>query len=623
MMDRKLLAAVDVGQATTQAALFESVGLSLRLQGLVRRPTPVDEGACLRPVVLSALTELAAKTRVRLLDGDGGPLVAGATGQGPDGWYVTTDSFGPLRVAVAGVIDDISGQSALKAALVAGAAVAGLFAINDGREEHEKIRDLSSSPVDAVLLAGGVDEGLYAGGGGRQVVNMARTIARAAPRLRHNPAGRACLVYAGSSEARSDVTAALGAGCEVLFADNVRPDMGLENLGGARRALLELFSSQTVSAGRRWRGLVDFAGSRGIMPTAVGCANATELLAAAWRHNVLVADISEATINIYSSIDRQLNRTVTDEVGLNYGNPISLADLASAAAVWSPSELPAEVVANILGLARRRPAAVPQTWGELMVRQFAARERLRVALEAHRKVAALVKGVRRQRNLDEVFGAYVAVGGQTIVDLSQIKLILATGRMMAEATSPGQILGLVLDGLGPQGITQVLWDPSDLWPHLGALSQDNEALAAQVLGEEWLARLALVVAPIPDEGGGALFKRQGQRLATVRIERENGAMIQETVDFGGIKRIALEPGETVRVTAYPERGYNAGAGRGATSRLSGGGELGVVLDGRGRPIIMPGHPARRRAKIASWLAALAAYPLEGMAVAAPGGGDLL
>jgi len=177
---------------------------------------------------------------------------------------------------------------------------------------------------------------------------------------------------------------------------------------------------------------------------------------------------------------------------------------------------------------------------------------------------------------------------------------------------------MIIDGLQPQGVTQLLSDSRGLLPQLGALAGLDEALAAQIIGDAWFERIGVVVAPVPRERGGPLFRRQGKTLAVVRIERGDGTQLRETVDYGIVKRVPLNPGEIVRITVTPDRAHNAGAGFGATARMAGGGRLGVILDGRGRPVIMPQNAARRRAKLAEWLRVFEAYPETVLATAGTG-----
>jgi hypothetical protein len=607
-MDRKTIVTVDCSFAATRAALFESVGLSLRLLGL--GTGPATDGATDRGLDLGvylALRNLEARTGVALLDERGLPL--GRDRGVPLEWVLLTDRAGSVRVTVAGVIDTISGLSALKAALCAGASVADLLAVNDGRPVHHRARDLRSNAVDLVLLAGGVDEGLFAGGGGRQVVHMARTIGSAEPRPRYDPRGRITVIFAGSAEAREEVAAGLAPFVEVVFADNVRPDMGQENLAGARRAILDVFRQRVVPHDPRYRGFQGFRGLAELTPTGHAACTAMELLAGLWKQDLLAVDAGEIAMSFYSVINNELNRTVEDVIGLNRGTREPSARLAELCESWLPFECPREEIADVLATQRRRPGALPQTWRELFIQQAWVRERMRLGLDAHRKVAALLRGIHRQRNIDEVLGTYYAVGGQTIVDLLRLNHVLLSGSLAAGATHPGQVAALALDGLQPQGLTQLYLDEHHLLAHLGALAERDGSLAAQALGENWFPRLGLAVAPMPREHGLMLL-RHGQHLATVRIERQDGTVIRETVDHGVLKRIALDEDEVAQVTVDPARGFDVGGGLGGTYRASGGGRLGLLLDGRGRPIVLPHNPARRQARVAGWLKALGALPAE-------------
>jgi hypothetical protein len=619
-MDKRTIVAIDCGQAVTQAALFESVGLSLRLLGQASAPSTPGAPDGLATGVRAALAELQLRTGAMLMDDSGLPLGNGGL-QAPHAWILTTDSGGAVRAAVAGVIDDISGQSAMKAALGAGAAVSDLLAINDGRPDHHKARDLRQNPADLILLAGGVDEGLFAEGGGRQVVNMAATIALAAPRPRFDPQARMPLVFAGSAEARQDVADKLGTAADVTYADNVRPDLAFENLDGARKAILDVFRTRIVPRAHAYRALAPWLELGPLLPTGMAAGAAAALLAGAWKEDILVADLGEVSVNIYSVIGGELNRTTIDQFGYNKGGALSMAGLAEAAENWIPLEMSREEVANVLSVQRSYPAALPLSWDELCIQQAAAKERLRCALVSHRQLVALLKGIHRQRNIDEVLGAYVAMGGQTMVDLLRVNQIVATGRLVAGATEPGQVAAMVIDGLQPQGLTQLLADGRNLLGHLGAIAEQDSRLAAQMLGDGWLSRLGLVVSPVPRERGGPLFRRLGSRMARVRIERQDGSVIRDTVDYGTVKRVPLDDKEIARVTVWPDRRHNVGSGYGFPHTMSGGGILGVILDGRGRPIMSPQNPARRRARLAVWLGALGAYPEDLLKAASRGEGS--
>ena len=78
---------------------------------------------------------------------------------------------------------------------------------------------------------------------------------------------------------------------------------------------------------------------------------------------------------------------------------------------------------------------------------------------------------------------------------------------------------------------------------------------------------------------------------------------------GELKRILLATGEKVYIEITPGRGMDVGAGKGR--RWTGtveGGAAGVIFDGRGRPLELPGEAAERRRRLGEWIEAVGAMP---------------
>jgi hypothetical protein len=70
----------------------------------------------------------------------------------------------------------------------------------------------------------------------------------------------------------------------------------------------------------------------------------------------------------------------------------------------------------------------------------------------------------------------------------------------------------------------------------------------------------------------------------------------------------LRIGERAHVEVTPERGFDVGAGPGvAVRREVRGGSVGLILDGRGRPLSVPGGADGRRL-VAAWARALELHP---------------
>jgi len=95
---------------------------------------------------------------------------------------------------------------------------------------------------------------------------------------------------------------------------------------------------------------------------------------------------------------------------------------------------------------------------------------------------------------------------------------------------------------------------------------------------------------------------QGAQILRARLLYEDGSEARADLKFGGIEVLPLPAGSSARLTVQMQHGADAGfgPGRGATVTVTGG-ALGVVLDGRGRPLSLPADGVRRRELLKKWL----------------------
>ena len=78
---------------------------------------------------------------------------------------------------------------------------------------------------------------------------------------------------------------------------------------------------------------------------------------------------------------------------------------------------------------------------------------------------------------------------------------------------------------------------------------------------------------------------------------------------GDLRLVPLGEGETAAVTIDPERGFDCGEGPGKrVEREARGGTVGVILDARGRPLVVPAARDIGRKVVEQWVAALDLYP---------------
>ena len=153
--------ATDCGSTTTKAILIEcqSNG-NYQLSGRGEAPTTVES-----PVedvtvgVINAITEVQELSGRQLLD-DKQQIIKPQIGeQGVDLYISTSSAGGGLQMMVAGVVRNLTAESAERAALGAGAIVMDVIATNDGRLPYQKIERIRQLRPDMLLLSGGTDGG--------------------------------------------------------------------------------------------------------------------------------------------------------------------------------------------------------------------------------------------------------------------------------------------------------------------------------------------------------------------------------------------------------------------------------------------------------------------------------
>ena len=137
-----------------------------------------------------------------------------------------------------------------------------------------------------------------------------------------------------------------------------------------------------------------------------------------------------------------------------------------------------------------------------------------------------------------------------------------------------------------------------MMPHLGVLAQINEDAAIEVFEKDCLIYLGAVVAPV----GVAPY---GKPCMTVEIHGKG----KWDLKVGEMKLIPATYDEEVEITITPNKKFDIGAGRGKTiERKVKGGVVGIILDARCRPIILPEDHNERINALQTWNKELNIYP---------------
>jgi len=596
----EIVVATDCGSTTTKAILIEKRDGVFRQTHRGEAPTTVEEPlADVTLGVTNSVTELQELSGRKLVNPDG-TIIRRTSPDDPNGCdaYVSTSSAGGgLQMMVAGVVREMTAESAKRAALGAGAIVMDTIAGNDRRKPHEQIQRIRELRPDMVLVSGGTD-----GGDQRKVVEIAELIAPAKPRPRFGGEYQLPVIYAGNKEAADAVRRVFGGpGFDLSVVDNLRPTLERENLGPARERIHDVFLEHVMAHAPGYDRLIAWANAP-IMPTPGAVGDILQEIARRRGINAVCVDIGGATTDVFSVYGGVFNRTVSANLGMSYSISNVCAEAGMANVLrWVHLDMDERELRNRVKNKMIRPTTIPQTHEALVFEQAVAREALRLAFEQHRAFATSLKGVQQQRTVGDAFKQQEA--GASLVDRMRMDLLVASGGVLSHAPRMEQTAMMLLDSFEPEGFTELAKDSIFMMPHLGVLASVHPQAAMEVFEKDCLVVLGTAVSA---KGEG----KRGKPCFTWSVTPETGdaKAASGTVNAGDIVRVPLGAGCTARVDVKPERGIDLGEGPGKpVSRTVRGGPVGLLLDARGRPLKLPEAVADRRACLQAWNAAVGVF----------------
>lgn len=593
--DLRIILATDCGSTTTKAILIQKLGEEYRQTHRGEAPTTVE--APFEDVtrgVLNAIQEVEELSGRTILDGE--RIITPANGEtGVDIYISTSSAGGGLQIMVAGVVKSMSAESAQRCALGAGAIVMDTLASNDGRPSYEKIERIRHLRPDMILLAGGTDGGTIP-----HVVEIAEYMAAADPRPRLGIGYQLPVVYAGNKDARPQVQAILGEKTALSIADNIRPVLEQENLMPARHKIHDLFLEHVMAQAPGYKKLISWAGAP-IIPTPAAVGMIIETVARREGINVIGVDIGGATTDVFSVFQGIFNRTVSANLGMSY----SVANVVAEAGLdhirrWLPFAFDEQTLRNQIKNKMIRPTTIPQTVEALQVEQAIAREALRLALEQHKQLAVGLKGVQQERSVSDAFEQ--SASGQSLIDMFTLDFIIGSGGILSHAPRRVQAMLMMVDAYAPLGITRLAVDSIFMMPHLGVLSTVHEQAATEVFTKDCLIPLGTCVAP---KGTG----KHGAPCFSYRLLFPDKRLQEGSVLVGELLLVPLDSGQEAHLEVTPTKGFDFGAGNGKklTATVNGG-VVGVMLDGRGRPILTAQEETTRVRQLQDWAKAVELYP---------------
>jgi uncharacterized protein (TIGR01319 family) len=477
-----------------------------------------------------------------------------------------------------------------------------VLASNDGRLPHEKITRIRQLRPDMILLSGGTD-----GGTTTHVMELAEILAAANPRPRLGQNYKLPVIYAGNNKAQDSIQSTLGEISDLDIVDNIRPVLERENLEPSRDKIHDLFMEHVMAQAPGYKKLMSWTDAP-IMPTPGAVGSLIEMIAKKEGISVVGVDIGGATTDIFSVFEEKFNRTVSANLGMSYSicNVLAESGLDNVLR-WVPFDINRSELTNRIGNKMIRPTTVPQSLEELVIEQAIAREALRLSFIQHKAFATSLKGVQSERTISDAFEQ--SSSGQSLVNMMDLDLLVGSGGVLSHAPRRQQSARMLIDAFMPEGITQLAVDSIFMMPQLGVLANidkkelkdDASQAALEVFDNDCLIRLGTCVTPV-----GKVKPKS--KMAQVSLTFKDGSTKEIEVVEGSLEMLEV-PYEEVKVNIVPSRGVDVGAGKGEPlDSVIFGGVVGLIFDGRNRPITLSTDPSQRIESLLSWSNAVDEYP---------------
>ena len=575
--------AVECGSITTRAILIEQTKGRYRLTASGQSASsygPAQQDVTIG--LIAAIRQIEQATRRILLAPGGWPLTPqNNKRQGVDA-YVTVCSAGePLNLSVVGLTGDMSLAAAQQIAAQTYTTISSIITLDSpphfsGKGKlpyppfspEARIYALHNSLSDVIMLVGGTENGAE-----KPLRALINTVAIALQTDRRG--GVPHILYAGNSALRNYVAEAIAPLATWNAVENIHPTPDFKNLSPAQQALESLYVQRKLFQLPGFQKLSNWS-KHPVLPAYKSFARVVTYLSRQNNQNVLGVNIGSQATTISACGPDLQETTVSSEAGVGHSIPALLhATRLDNIKHWLPYPLEAKALYNQVLNKALYPGSIPTHTDDLWLEQALAKECIRLAAQP-------LQSRHPQKRWNLIVGA-----GQTLIS----------------APHPGYAALTLLDSLEPWGITNLALDIGQATGMLGAVAPIQPEAAAIVAARDTFLHLGTVVAP---RGRGAIGKPAltiNLQYATDPNEAQPSTV---TVAGGDITVIPLSPGQKVTVEIRPTRNYDIGGGQpgqGITTEIEGG-ILGLIIDARGRPLVLPQDETDRYELLQAWLDAL-------------------
>ena len=497
-------------------------------------------------------------------------------GNGIDKCVVTLSAGAPLKVVVVGILDDVSTESAAQVASTTYARVVEKLSLVDRRNPASRMDAILRTRPDAIIVAGGTE-----GGASRSLMSLMEAVGLACYLIPQDQKPE--VLFAGNSLLVKEVESSLKSLVHLTIAPNIRPDLDTEQLMPAQTQLAKIFRAVRL---RQMPGIPELNAwsNEKLIPSATGIGRVIRFLSCVYNpiKGALGIDIGASAVTLAAAFNGELSLGVYPDLGLGSGvMGILSATVLQDITRWLSLDIPDADVSDYVYNKGLHPSSLPAGDVELNIEQALARHAMQVAVQ----------------RLSQHFPKQAA---RSVAELLPwFEPIIAGGSVLTQAPTIGQALLMILDGLQPTGITTLALDQNGLAPALGAVAEINSILPVHVLDSNTFFCLATIISPV----GTAKY---GSPILKIKVVYDGGGEKNVEVKYGSLKTIPIPVGKPAILQIQPLNRFDVGMGspgRGGTLRVAGS-ALGVVIDARGRPLLLPSEANRRRELIKKWLSML-------------------
>jgi hypothetical protein len=565
---------IDIGAIHSRAVLFNVNEGKYRLIGCESAQTTV--GAHLAGGVGHAMRDLQISTSHSLLNQAGGLIMPPIRlDEGVDHTALVTSVGDWVRCALIGLTKDGSLAAGIALLDSLPVKIVAEYGVTELSEQPDVIEALVRGQPEILLMTGGADNGAS------DLLSSWIDVIKLSLRLKP-PSSKPVLIFAGNPSLHEEIKRQLESLVTLYIQPNLMPSYGDRNLTPTQSLLNQLIFQIWE---KKRLGLSDLGKlSKGLKSTSAFAHDRIiryighpddAFGSTAYTRGVMALNLGGGSSLMSARLENQ-SGTVIQPAWMELTDP-DLGDFLDFVFRWTAStvsQLEAEqyVTNHIL-----HPALVPETVSELALSQAVARYRVKKAIEGFSRNHPWLDyepGMCLNRHFEPVI-----VGGDVFTNASQ----------------PGQIMLMVLDGLQLRGISTIVLDQFQILPLLGVTGGMEPIIAAQVLASNAFINLGTVIAPISRLS-------DGKRILTIHVSIEDGKSYDVEVYQGTLRRLVIPAGATALLDIEPDQRTDVGFGgfgRGGQLKVTSG-MTGVVIDARGRPIKLPDNDEDRVALLRQW-----------------------